>query len=483
MLSRHFILPYRDYHYNHMPTLVLIYALLFKMTGYLLLAARTFSAVFAAGAAAIFYHVAYRQFASLGARARFWFALGVGVMFLANPIFTRTAGRAWNYDFPIFASLLAFVVMARGLSERKLWLLPASGLLIGLAVTTRLTFATELLPFAMFAIFYPGIEAGRKAALFLAMIAGFLVAILPSAWVWAQSPINAYFGNFQYPALNTQWHEVHDNLVHVRYTLAPKIWYFFKIIWELPGNGLLILIFVSLIFWSFPWRKVWSDAGQFQLLILLLLVVSQVCAGLVPSPPFVNYIYGATPFMLLAVIYCLGRVPNLATNEGLKRVLAGCLIFSLAFAIPEYRNLPLLFWPSAWRPVQAHRLGQEIAAATSAGPILTLDPIYVLEGGRDIYPALGTGCFGMRVGDFLTADRRVQYRMWGTSDIEQLFAQRPPDAVMISPGSDQIFENLFVSEARAEGYKETDLHTKDPAIFLWVPGVRAAPLARVADVR
>jgi hypothetical protein len=128
-------------------------------------------------------------------------------------------------------------------------------------------------------------------------------------------------------------------------------------------------------------------------------------------------------------------------------------------------------------------LGQEIAAATSAGPILTLDPIYVLEGGRDIYPALGTGCFGMRVGDFLTADRRVQYRMWGTSDIEQLFAQRPPDAVMISPGSDQIFENLFVSEARAEGYKETDLHTKDPAIFLWVPGVRAAPLARVADVR
>src|SRR5260370_37836292 len=38
LLARRSVLPYRDYHYNHMPTLVLVYAGVFRMTGHLLLA-------------------------------------------------------------------------------------------------------------------------------------------------------------------------------------------------------------------------------------------------------------------------------------------------------------------------------------------------------------------------------------------------------------------------------------------------------------
>ena len=43
LLNRGF-LPYRDYHYNHMPTQVIVYAGLFRLTDHLLLAARLFQA-------------------------------------------------------------------------------------------------------------------------------------------------------------------------------------------------------------------------------------------------------------------------------------------------------------------------------------------------------------------------------------------------------------------------------------------------------
>src|SRR5438105_3710278 len=43
MLSRRSLLPYRDYPHFHMPYLVAVYALLFKLSDHLLLTARLFS--------------------------------------------------------------------------------------------------------------------------------------------------------------------------------------------------------------------------------------------------------------------------------------------------------------------------------------------------------------------------------------------------------------------------------------------------------
>src|SRR5260370_5733611 len=59
LLARRSLLPYRDYHYNHMPTLILVYAGLFRMTDHLLLAARAFSALCAALASVVIFSGAY----------------------------------------------------------------------------------------------------------------------------------------------------------------------------------------------------------------------------------------------------------------------------------------------------------------------------------------------------------------------------------------------------------------------------------------
>src|SRR5205807_7434201 len=48
LMARNGLLPYRDYHYNHMPTEVMIYAALFRLSDHLLLVARSFQALCAA---------------------------------------------------------------------------------------------------------------------------------------------------------------------------------------------------------------------------------------------------------------------------------------------------------------------------------------------------------------------------------------------------------------------------------------------------
>ncbi|MGA2232079.1 MAG: hypothetical protein ABSH22_14375 [Tepidisphaeraceae bacterium] len=470
LLSRHAILQYRDYHYNHLPTLVFIYAGLFKLTNYLLLSARTFCALSAAATAAAIYYFARESFAFLPPRRRQIFALGIGILFLANPLFTHTAGRAWNHDFPILMSVLAFVILSRALANSRAALVALAGFLVGLAVTARLTFATELFPFGLFLLIYPRLRISKRIALCALFAVGFLIAALPTIWVWAQSPTNAYFGNFQYPALNTLWHFDHDDLIHHRDTLLSKLYFFIKKTWELPGNGIVTWGFLSLIVLARFWNHILQDPWRTNLFILILLAASQLAAGLVPSPPFEQYYYAATPFMILAITLCLARLPDLALNPKNTWIWITCLIVTIGFAIPEYRDFPVLFWPPAWFPVRAHDLGQRIAKASGPGPVLTLDPIYVLEGGLDIYPQLATGPFGIRVGDYLTPAQRAQYKMWGTDDLKRLFEQTPPPKIMISPGSDGDIEALLTQLAKSHGYREVDVNTQKPGvIILWLP--------------
>jgi hypothetical protein len=102
--------------------------------------------------------------------------------------------------------------------------------------------------------------------------------------------------------------------------------------------------------------------------------------------------------------------------------------------------------------------------------VLTLDPLYPLEGGLEIYPALGTGPFGIRVGEYLSPDQRSEYRMWDDADITALFDKPNPPAVMISPGGDDSQDDeLFAKLAESHGYTFVQLRAKNPLVNLWLP--------------
>lgn len=464
LVGRRGLMLYRDFHYNHMPTLVLIYALIFRHTSNFLLAARTFSSLNAAGCVAAIYSVAYRRFKFLDATHHFLITAALALTLLCNPLFTRTAGLSWNHDFPMFCSLLGFLILGGAFpdsteseSRSSLWLAIASGFFVGLAVTTRLTFATELLPFCLFIAFFPGVKFGRRMAMLAAFAVGGIIASLPTIWIWMQSPANAYFGNFQYPALNTRFHFTNDRDFHSRYSLAQRLFFFVVKLGEFPGNGILTGAFVYLLIVALRRCGVRSPVG-WRLAAIATIFLSQVAGGLVPAPPFLQYFYAATPWMALAVVICLDAVPDFRANVPLHWGLIVGLAITFVFSIPEYRGLLRLPFPDRWVTTVRQNQGFELAAVAGKGKVLTLEPMIPLEGGADIYEQLSTGRFAIRVGDFLTPRQRAKYHMIGAGDIPAIFTDDPPAAFLWSGDDDGSgLENNIAAIAERHGYKRHNL--------------------------
>src|ERR1700704_1852472 len=86
-LSLRTVVPYKSYPYFHLTNLVLIYALLFKTTSYLLLAARLFSATCATIALVLISAIAFHLCKEWSYSRRFLIAVGSTALMLANPLF------------------------------------------------------------------------------------------------------------------------------------------------------------------------------------------------------------------------------------------------------------------------------------------------------------------------------------------------------------------------------------------------------------
>jgi hypothetical protein len=79
-----------------------------------------------------------------------------------------------------------------------------------------------------------------------------------------------------------------------------------------------------------------------------------------------------------------------------------------------------------------HRISEDIAAKTAEPKlILTLAPLYALEGGCDIYTELSAGPFVYRVADRLSAWNRDITHTVGSRTIGRLIEKSPPSALII----------------------------------------------------
>ncbi len=124
LLAQAGLLPYRDYPHFHMPNLVFVNALLFRLTDYYLLAARTLSVLSGWLLLVALYFTALRLFRNTANRARFLIGAGMVLLLGASPMLVYTSGRAWNHDLPAVLSMAAFLLLVYGLKRPPslLWL-------------------------------------------------------------------------------------------------------------------------------------------------------------------------------------------------------------------------------------------------------------------------------------------------------------------------------------------------------------------------
>jgi hypothetical protein len=134
----------------------------------------------------------------------------------------------------------------------------------------------------------------------------------------------------------------------------------------------------------------------------------------------------------------------------------------------------VVFDPSEWFPLKVHARGEVLADLVGHQQVLTLAPIYPLEGDAPIYPELVTGPLGWRVAPLLPADERRQVGLVALQELEAVLATHPPRDVLTGLHDDDIgAEEPLAAYAQTHGYVPITLPEEGT---LWV-----APIARWED--
>jgi hypothetical protein len=140
------------------------------------------------------------------------------------------------------------------------------------------------------------------------------------------------------------------------------------------------------------------------------------------------------PFLAAGLAWPLSRIGE-SFEHRRSWMIGGCVGISLLMAVSTpvpLLRLVQLTSPGSWPPVDLHRTARVLVQDVPAkGRILTLTPLWALEGGGTIYRELAAGSIAYRVADQLTPEKRALTRTVGPESLEPLTRSKPPQAILI----------------------------------------------------
>lgn len=470
LLVREAKLPYLDYAYFHMPNLAFVYAILFSLTDRLLFSARLFSTVCAWLTLGLIFCLAFRLFRRYHYLLRFLIAAGSVVFLLTSPLFAYASGKAWNHDLPVLLALVAFVVHAEGASREhgRRWLV-VSGLLLGLAIGTRLTFAPLVLPFLGMIAFYPR-RAGWRGTLSLALffLLGLLMGLLPSLVLFALAPRQFLFGNLGYAQYNTLYRQTEGfaegDVSSIAMSFSGKLSYLARYVLSTPSTALLVLAFLFFVLSMNFTRFRRQFPYRFQNVFSLVLLPFLLLGSFAPTPSFFQYFYAPVPFLLVGTLYGAAsfRDQKDRMNWG-TALLIHILLLASAFGLKLYQEVDPFTPVAESLATKVHQAGLEIKAAAGDSPVLTLAPLFPLEGGTPIPAEFATGPFGWRVAPLVPEETRRAVGLVAEADLVDFLQAHPRVAILI--GFEGALEQPFVGYAQQVGYQPVQL-SEDKVLWL-----------------
>ena len=460
LLAREGLLPYRDFPHFHTPYLAFTYALLFRTTDHLLLAARLFSVLCATAIAAVLGALGYDLFRERGRSLAGGVAAGAVVLCVTAGLFTQTTGRAWNHEPALLFALLAFVAHVAGLQRGKDGWLVASGALLGLAIGTRLTFAPLVAPFGLALVLHEPLDRWQPRAL-RSFIGGLLLGGAGLLVLFATAAEQTFFGNFEFAQVNIAYRFGSGEPRTM--TLLPKLRYLFKEILrrEVPLFAAALLPAIAAHLATRGTSRRWRFELRFALLLLPFLLLGSFA----PSPLFQQYFLPFVPFLIVVGLYALASIP--AETRWFRPALLAALVCagsSAALGRHAFKRLDRLFTPREWTPIMVHREAAIIRAQVTSGRVLTLAPTHPLEAGLSIYPPFATGPFAWRVSAYVEPAKAGRLGMTTPATLPALLAADPPAALLLGYEST---ESAFEEYANLHGYRPLNLsagHT------LWIAG-------------
>lgn len=439
---------YRDFSYiAQMPYHPLIYAALFKTlnTTHFLLTSRIFSTVCDILIILCIFGIYQHIFRSTPRTGKLLGLAGV-ILLVFNPIVDYTMGFAWNHDPVIFCVVLSFWLLIKGdLTQKpKYWLIIIISALLTLATCMRIT--TAIIQILFFGVLLSQSAGLKKQQLktALSFFAGTAIISIWPIWLILSAPKAFVLNLFQIPKLNSQFlHQI--GMVYNKLHLLLQAL-------TIPAYSLLLLLMIYLYITIFWQRRRLDITSNRYWLLASLLPLAFFAIAFLPPTMWWQYLGIPVPFMIISLAYPLSYLQKLKGNKCFTiscSLLAICMLVTIASHTTTLYRIRQLSTPDTWTPIRLHKTAQDIAEKTkSPKQILTLAPLYALEGGCEIYTELSAGPFVYRIADFLTPSDRDIAKAVGPKTLTALLQKYPPSAVIMGtepkPLEDAILESAIM---------------------------------------
>lgn len=425
LLEQQLAFPYKDYPYNHMPYLVFVYGGLFAASNHLLLVARCFTVLCAWLALAAIFGYGFSILRNMQQSHRLLWATGFGSILIFNPLFAYANGWAWNHAAAVLPAMLAAIFLGRAVpGEERSRELALSGLLLGVSIGVRLQFAPLVCPFVLHLLLRSGAWSTKRNVV-MVWGCGLAVGLLPAGIMCLLWPEQFVYGNFVYPRFHRLFN-IHSGVTEAM-GLGSKLVFFGRKILFMPGMLLLMVAYLWVSHRLLRDRLLaMSETTLWKLATLCLPFL--LAGAMAPTPSHPQYLYALVPFLLLGLMSGVATLAQGATQAFgfIRRGLIAITVLVTVCGLPYYRALPgLLKWED-WTPLRVHTIGQEIKGVVKGGVVMTIGPIYPLEGGAAICPEMATGELTWRMGFLLPKEKRKRVGVACEQDLSELLAKHRP---------------------------------------------------------
>jgi hypothetical protein len=217
------------------------------------------------------------------------------------------------------------------------------------------------------------------------------------------------------------------------------------------GYFVLIIMAVYLCVMLLWYRPKATLSNAVKPLLAPLLTLLFFIIAYIPPTIWRQYLAMPVPFLIISFAFPLLYLRKLhagaarSTCFSLARVLLiACTVVAAASYPVVLQRIPMLLNPQGWVPVQLHEISEDIAEKTKNPKlVLTLAPLFALEGGCGIYPQLASSPFVYRVAHLMTDSELETVKAAGPKTLNALLEESPPSAVILGVEMKSLETPLF----------------------------------------
>jgi len=463
---------YRDYSYiAQMPYHPLLYAAVYKITGtkYFLLTGRLISTICDILVMVCIFGI-YRSVFKSSIITGKLLGLGAAVLYVFNPLVDYANGYAWNHDVVILCVMLSLwlFILTDFKQKSAFWTTAAMGALLTFAACMRITTFLVVLLFLFILLSVPADSVKQRIKNTYPFMAASILVLIWPLWIIANALKAFYLNLFKIPALNGKWLNevgmVYDKL-DITFESFTTPGYFTLMV-------IAIYLWVTIIFLRHNLKI--NDKPKVLLTALVPLVF--FIAAFIPPTMWQQYLAVPVAFILISLAFPFLFLQNQSSVKKFRKyykisiviIIIGVLVSVVTYPVVIQR-IPSVIVPEVWAPIELHRIAQDIADEMARpGLILTLAPLYAIEGGCDIYTELSCGPFVYRIADYLSAEERRITKTTGPSSISGLVSEKPPSAVITNVDIEFLDKTIFDSAVDTNWRKKE--YENGPTVYFSATG-------------